>query len=546
MKSLNKKQHFRKQQSRSTRTGATLVEVLMSLLIFSVAISMVFSLFPLSILSALRATQLTNSKVMAENVVEQVRTNPALLRPWMNNTVPWVWRGEWQAGRIYALNEIVTPTIEPGTLTPVPNVLFRCLGAVDPSFPILSGTEEPIWRPTGQDPGVTTPVRIADNNVVWELVIPPGPWNSLPDSERSYVVDPLGRFLPDDAAAAAGGNQFFGFDTDQTSFTLQPRIGVGNTGPTWADDFGIRRTTGGFADFASALGAFSQGDSWTVLFDAVPGDLLAAQTASPRIVFPASVDLTGIPPINPTIVRNHRVVIIGLNGSRSVVRNIAGIDLTAGNNDLLLDAPLPEFITGPNSVRSVSVETFAPRYTYLMTVRDRQPARDADTGQPLFLRYDNPNLTAAQLSTQLLPDIAPQVTVVMMFNRSFDPSDEEIYFANFGASDPATMTGFTGETAVAGLLQPDIVRVAWNRNPLAEPPPLIREGNYLFDARNVIWYQILNVSGETDVTVGTETFKQVDITVDRAVEIRTPATARAVDVGRVIFLKGIVDIFEIQ
>src|SRR5690606_29731618 len=64
-----------------SRSGATLVEVLMSLLIMSIGIVSVFTLFPLSIVSSIRATQLTHGRILRDNISELVHTAPDILDP---------------------------------------------------------------------------------------------------------------------------------------------------------------------------------------------------------------------------------------------------------------------------------------------------------------------------------------------------------------------------------------------------------------------------------------------------------------------------------
>ena len=49
------------------RSGVTLTEVLMSLMIMSIGISAVAVLFPISVLRSVQATQLTNAAILKRN-----------------------------------------------------------------------------------------------------------------------------------------------------------------------------------------------------------------------------------------------------------------------------------------------------------------------------------------------------------------------------------------------------------------------------------------------------------------------------------------------
>lgn len=62
------------------RNAATLTEVLMAIFIMSIGVVSVITLFPLAILRAVHATQLTNSKVLEENIEEFINTNKWMLR----------------------------------------------------------------------------------------------------------------------------------------------------------------------------------------------------------------------------------------------------------------------------------------------------------------------------------------------------------------------------------------------------------------------------------------------------------------------------------
>lgn len=139
-----------------------------------------------------------------------------------------------------------------------------------------------------------------------------------------------------------------------------------------------------------------------------------------------------------------------------------------------------------NEVSSVRVEVFERRYTWLIT------ARRSSTGH-----------TRAQC--------------VILFNRSLNPNDEYLYEVTSGGA-----AGSTG------------IRVEWQST---EPDPLIREGNYLFDAQNALWYRIQQADVDT-------TARRADITLDRPAE-RAFGSVDASNRGDVMFMPGIIDIFEL-
>lgn len=65
------------------QTGATLTEVLMAILIMSIGVVSVVTLFPLAILRAVHASQITNARILEDNIEEFVNTNR-----WVLNDTP--------------------------------------------------------------------------------------------------------------------------------------------------------------------------------------------------------------------------------------------------------------------------------------------------------------------------------------------------------------------------------------------------------------------------------------------------------------------------
>lgn len=431
-------------RSPQKRSGATLVEVLMSLLIFSIGIVSVFTLFPVSLLSSIQATKLTNSKILSDNVVELVRTNPGILHPpHPRNSTTYTLKGEWQPNTAYSVDDYVTPRATAGNLYPQPFLVYVCTTAG------TSGSGEPTWLTSGS-------ITDGTGSLEWQTI-------SLNSDNSNYVVDPLGRHLAgDDTAKTFGSNNatLLGFGSD-----------------------GLSRTDGTVGSFPAAQGLFAQPDTWTAVIEEVPSGVTATS-----VTFPASVDIGGIS------ATNHRVVVKSLDGRRAASRSISNrsgqtINLSGGN--------LPGWLDSPGEVGSVRVESFNTRYSYFITVR--RPGA-----------FDKPTITA-----------------VMVFNRSFALDDEEVYDANFGNS------GYTDDTTVQdGGLGTDQIKVAWDGENKA---PLMREGNYVFDARNALWYQITNIQRD-------DANENAVITVDRSIEVLTTSSQ---GLGRAIFMPGIVKVFEL-
>ena len=63
----------RRSPSLAARRGATLVEVLMSLMVMGIGIVSVVTMFPIAALRSIQATQLTNAKMLRKNAEEAFR-----------------------------------------------------------------------------------------------------------------------------------------------------------------------------------------------------------------------------------------------------------------------------------------------------------------------------------------------------------------------------------------------------------------------------------------------------------------------------------------
>ena len=119
----------------AVRSGATLTEVLMSLLIMSVGILSVMSLYPIALLRTIRAAQVTNATILSENAVEDLLAGVELV-----DGVP-----VWQPAQRYVVGDIVRPQPRFGAAADT-NRMFQLIGGNDPdglAGPLVSGVREP-------------------------------------------------------------------------------------------------------------------------------------------------------------------------------------------------------------------------------------------------------------------------------------------------------------------------------------------------------------------------------------------------------------------
>lgn len=480
------------------RLGATLTEVLIATLIMSVGIVSVFTLFPISVLRTVQATNRTNAKFVKENASQQVANSPALLTGFtaaggaspvagFNN------RFQWQALTQYSVGDVVVASIRPGTARPTSFGWFVCTAVTDPNTSNAPGTSDVI-EPKWNGAGVTN-----ESEITWQRFTSLGATVS-----GRYVIDPLGSNIAATDGQTADVVDTFGNKTNQTT-------GVATPFPPAT--LPLLRINGSLSTLISAIDNCSGGDSWQQVLQAVPTNVAASS-----VTFPPSTDLAGIFPAGAALVR-PRVVLTSLDGSQTVVRESSG--LPAGNVvNWSAAKPLPiRFL--PANIGQARIEVFNRRYAWFLTVRN----------------------VGAQ----------PEIKCIVTFNRSGNTAEEHAYATNFGnanvdVNNDGVADGIGGNQAVIAW-QPGAA-TGWDPEGTGanafEPAPLIKAGNWLFDARDASWYRIQSVDA---TSLSTATPNWAFVTLDQTVRVRTPddasgPPANAQPIGRCVLMPGIIDVFD--
>lgn len=570
---------------RTGRAGATLTEVLMGILIMGVGVVSVFTLFPISILRAIQATTHTNAKILKLNNEDLLRSNPTVLdfNQHIGAGSDPQWRGQWSPGTSYQVGDIVSPSVKTGSALPTPHRWYQCLIAVPD--PVTSGRYEPAWSLSGAtvdireaedlngngtlDPGEdlngngTLDSNDVNGNGVDDILIwvpvsfvqvydqlsidggsgyagaPVVPLDSTTVnpvvSTSRYVVDPLGWATSADEVAAGGAALYpineFGCRSNRTT-------GAGLT--LWvADEIStapILRINGGMSALAAAAANTMLPDSWEQVLEATPLVTTDADPTGPTngiVTFPPTTDLSGIGGA-------RRIVLTSTDGTMTFVRDIlpdtgtaatSGIDPGAREVRWSSQLPAPaRFPLAPGGAPELDVglariENFDRRYSWFLTVRKETSGR-AD------------------------------IKVVVCFKRSVTAAEEHAYVANFGNADIDI-----DEDGNADNIASNQVQIAWNwaaggswptgvehvrEN---EPHPLTKPGNFLLDARELIWYRIQGVVTRSESSVS-GTRSTAILTLDRAVEVPTPDDNSgppdvATPPGRAILMRGIIDVYDL-
>lgn len=346
------------------RSGATLVEILMSILIMSVGMTAVIGLFPLSLLTSVRATQLTNARLLEENVVELLRTNPELVEGGYPT---------WQPNTAYAVGDIVTLPRANGQVLSKTGMIFQAVGAgtsgaLPPSF--VSAWGHPTLDPPVTPTITWQAIRYDDlQNPAAVVVSSPAAW-----ADSVYVVDPLGSWNQLGATVAP----------DYTAASLLTRFGADDTGLlSAAANYAVPIRHNSGLTFAQARELFTLQDSWSADLEAVPSDIQLIPPGTPtqtQITFPPNADLTAF-------AAGGRLVLTPTNGGGTFIYELQGTDdigVTTKNVLTINSATvLPAGFDTLAEVGQCRLETFTGRYTYLLTVR-RRANGDTKISCPVF------------------------------------------------------------------------------------------------------------------------------------------------------------------
>lgn len=472
------------------RRGATLVEVLMALLVMAIGVTSIFTLFPLSILRSIKASQLTNSKLVFENAREVILANPQLVTgapPWQPNLTVGTRPAYTPIGSGGTPSNCwLTPTPRAGRLLPDTNLLY-----LTPNQAGTTGRFEPKWRNGVVD---WTGAQISSNRGGYRNVLsgyittPPFPFSihdgTLNDSSTNrawfayrhsryepdprwsaYVVDPLGWHEMDGQGNVAERDRLGALDRIHCQLTL-----------------------------AQAQELFASPDTWQQVLATTTPTLVSFPAAGEVLLeFEPQVDLSGSR-------SSGRVVILSDDGRRSLALDIdvpnSGV---LPNNQIQVDGTLPADLDQiiPGEIGSVRIETYEQRYSWLMTVH-------------------------------LGPRGQAQIDGVIFHNRSFNPDDEAPVAAEFHG--PA-----------AGGYNLTQAMITWPAGRSGGNPP-VKEGSYIYDSNNAHWYRIQKIES-IDNTSATRT---ATLTLNTSVTVPTSQEVAPNYDGRAILFPNIISVFHLD
>jgi hypothetical protein len=497
--------------------------VLISTLVMSIGVVALASLFPISVLRSIQASQLTNAANLRYNAEAHLRTMPELIHLGR----------EWQPATPYVQGDAVVPSIN--QLTSARPAVFVCTQGG------LSGGAEPAWDyREGQSTN--------DGTVVWATI-------TL--GNAPYVVDPLGFLLVDP-------NPSYSFRGTGLTNT---RAHFGNVNGVPFNQFINRFPAFGFflpsntpeQNEVNAARLAVLPDSWTLQAESLDLANLSTTTTA------TSIDLTNIdpnvlsqsvqvpPPGMPDLVPD-RIVFFDATGRRSIARPIIQTPTAAAVGTTVTCAPpLPAGFT-PVKVR---VESLERRYSYLLSVR-RKAGRPANVDVVVFFRRRFA--------------VEDEQVYSAVFRKIDRGADGQPGVAGFDDNK----NGTNDDLAELGAPNSDdkprnFVIVQYSS---AAEKPFFKKGGFVCDAQNLRWYRIIDVTEDPLAALATSQAQRIQHVTpagyeqdpvapnaDRAVRLTldrnivedslflpgtlTPLTSSGI-LGGAILMRGVVDVFPLR
>ena len=476
-------------KSSNARSGITLIEVLMSLMIMSIGVSAVAVLFPISVLRSIQATQLTNAAILKVNAETLLQMRPELVFDPDGDQ-----NYQEHVGRTNELHYIVDPSGYFEMASTMTYSVYPTLSVESPAVP-------------ARQPNDQTLRGAAD-------------WFGNIDSNNDGVPEPFA-YLPR-------------YDGGLRTATI--------TNSTYPNGF---RPQGGDPEELRALRSLGAtisklGDGWETIFEGIPEQYVFADgttgTTAPSsaliagVMFSADSVISDVPTSSTMVPRVSgtqiiadpevcRALVFSADGQFSAsltltfTTTISGQPCVLWTEDTNLNST-PDTGEDLNSNGAVDRRTLSPQFINPQTSNFAigrvllQTAKTHDYNWLLTVRRGRDGQ-------------ARGVDVVITFNKGITADDERLYTANLTAGSFSATMILDGGMKDGGT----------------EPAePAIRKSGYLLDVQNARWYRIREYTEVKGLTIGTVSGDGYNIVLETPVAQTSPA-------GKIMFLPGVVDVY---
>ncbi|MDB5342512.1 MAG: hypothetical protein JWP89_889 [Schlesneria sp.] len=515
----------RTSRKKSHRRGTTLSEVLVSMLIMSVGVVSLATLFPISVLRSIQATQLTNATNLRYNVegivsaVPQIRT---IGTPWQPLTA-------------YTANTWVVPSVD----SPLTNYSLAAVCTVGGT----SANKEPNWLQTG---------TVTDASVTWSVV-----------RVNNYIVDPQGEYAAtyDDPTAmlrgTSGGRHMFG--NNPTTYGAQSNIRAFSGLSFQSTAYG---TPSQFDDY-QAVGLSNLPDSWVVQGES---KAITYSTTTPLTCTLNDLDYdlsatTPLPSVSliDTLIPS-RIMFFDITGKFSVTRPITQITGTPPVQTITWSTSSGALPFTPATAR---VESAERRFSWMLSIMHASSTMDVVV---FFRRKYN------SLDEQIYP--ASFQTGAIDQGSSDTANDNWAFYPVDPGYDATPGNALLGSGNISELGYPGSDDAPRNWVVVQYDPtgnkPFYKKGGFVTDISNLQWYRITDfVEGANPAAVMTAAgiptsatnmptylpdqqipgYSSVLLKLERPITMSTPLAptggAGGIPRGGAMFMRGIVEVYPI-
>lgn len=551
MKRFMMPQHHRRQ-------GSTLTEVLVSVMVLGIGLISVATLFPLAVVRAVRANQVTQGTILryaAESQLDAIMLDP-----------------DWKYWMFSVENTAATnfqPVDDPTTAT--------YAGSVNEHFPGNAGDDDGNgvinldtlnrqqrgnngWLP-GRDgvfgvPGVNSSPGYSDTDNVSDDV----PILAVQETRyagrdaKAVIIDPIGWWEMTTSRDVFGGRTPGGVATSSSLPRLngghrgnntysndQPRVRptfVRNSGGTFdalppGISAGLPPTEnfnrGGYGfDEATARQLATIQDQFSTTLDVDMNDIADPSAIPPR-------DELALPSTLPVNILSDIIATIRSGGTvQATFFGIIDDDLTdtiPPKRTILSRNLLHEYdIDGDGALPPADAEEDLDSDGNFdqMTTTSRLMKWRSDEKLPAFFQVERIVLQTLQedftwMITARLPSPPPapiEIDMVVFFNRRFEARDELPYTCSLVSTNS---------------------RLVWqvDYGTPGVKPNWVRKGNFMFDIEHAEWYLIVNV-------VDPENGNWIQVTLERDVRDTPDGPTDDPDIIRAAFMRGVIDVFPLE
>ncbi len=485
---------FQIPRTAARRAGVTLSEVLVSMLVMSLGVISVFTLFPIALLRSVQATQLSNATILRQNAEARVEFDPETIHG------TYSWSANWNNSSI--LDPVwVTPTLPTTKDWRRNNPFIVFLRTANGT----TGGSAPSWDSTLGN--VTN-----DNGVSWKAA-----------RIQNYLVDPIG--CREWANLGVTGNDiaFLGGSTSN-----------------------LARMDGRAYDAQVADAIAGLPDAWIPVFsDVVTG---FDNSSNYRLTIQDPSNLNNIIPQSSNNLQapEYRALMFDITGKYALKETIHAMDPAGGflywNDPNGTPASIPAGFTPTR----VQVDVRDKRYSWMLTVRKRSDGMAAVDAVVFFNRTFKPSggATPTTAGTEYVYDDASgTVAVSYSVNNSGDALPPTAGYGYDGKPGTAGIdddadgtvdeTGDASEVGWPGSDDKRTITMTWTNG--TDLTPFLKKGGYVLDARLGYWYRVLNftLDGSTP-----ETSSMASLVVDRDLIPMPSGTVPAL-----MFFRGVVEVY---